>query len=146
MLDVEVLYLTNDSDSTNIVKIRNELIVNETINKIINQTCLKFLTTLDGRIEAIKQVYKISKFVPIYINEGLILQPIYSIKSWKQIYINICNISKINKVNDHVVITFINEKTIYLDISLDRMKRYLKKCLKIKENQIKLMKEEKYYG
>lgn len=146
MLDVEVLYLTNDSDSTNIVKIRNELIVNETINKIINQTCLKFLTTLDGRIEAIKQVYKISKFVPIYINEGLILQPIYSIKSWKQIYINICNISKINKVNDHVVITFINEKTILLEISYERMKRYLKRCLKIKDNQIKKMKEEKYYG
>lgn len=146
MLDVEVLYLTNDSDSTNIVKIRNELIVNETINKIINQTCLKFLTTLDGRIEAIKQVYKISKFVPLYINEGLILQPIYSIKSWKQIYINICNISKINKVNDHVVITFINEKTILLEISYERMKRYLKRCLKIKDNQIKKMKEEKYYG
>lgn len=146
MLDVEVLYLTNDSDSTNIVKIRNELIVNETINKIINQTCLKFLTTLDGRIEAIKQVYKISKFVPIYINEGLILQPIYSIKSWKQIYINICNISKISKVNDHVVITFINEKTILLEISYERMKRYLKRCLKIKDNQIKKMKEEKYYG
>lgn len=146
MLDVEVLYLTNDSDSTNIVKIRNELIVNETINKIINQTCLKFLTTLDGRIEAIKQVYKISKFVPIYINEGLILQPIYSIKSWKQIYINICNISKINKVNDHVVITFINEKTILLEISYERMKRYLKRCLKIKDNQIKKKKEEKYYG
>lgn len=146
MLDVEVLYITNDSDSTNIVKIRNELIVNETINKIINQTCLKFLTTLDGRIEAIKQVYKISKFVPIYINEGLILQPIYSIKSWKQIYINICNISKINKVNDHVVITFINENTILLEISYERMKRYLKRCLKIKDNQIKKMKEEKYYG
>ncbi len=146
MLDVEVLYLTNDSDSTNIVKIRNELIVNETINKIINKTCLKFLTTLDGRIEAIKQVYKISKFVPIYINAGLILQPIYSIKSWKQIYINICNISKINKVNDHVVITFINEKTILLEISYERMKRYLKRCLKIKDNQIKKMKEEKYYG
>ena len=48
MLDVEVLYLINNSDSTNIVKIRNELIVNETIKKILNQTCLKFLTTLDG--------------------------------------------------------------------------------------------------
>ena len=146
MLDVEVLYLIGNSNSTNIVKIRNELIVNETINKIINQTCLKFLTTLDGRIEAIKQVYKISKFVPIYINEGLILQPIYSIKSWKQIYINICNIKKVNKVNDHTVITFINEKTLYLEISYERIKRYLKKCLKIKDNQNKKMKEEKYYG
>lgn len=146
MLDVEVLYLEKNSDSTNIVKIQEELIVNETINKLINKTCLKFLTTLDGRIEAIKQVYKISKFIPIYISDGLILQPIYSNKSWNQLYINICNIKKVNKVNDQAVITFINEKTIFLEISYDRMKRYLKKCLKIKENQIKLMKEEKYYG
>lgn len=146
MLDVEVLYLIKNSDSTNIVKIQEELIVNNTINKIINQTCLKFLTTLDGRIEAIKQVYKISKLVPVYINDGLILQPIYNNKSWNQIYINICNIKNVNKVNDQTVITFINEKTIYLDISLDRMKRYLKRCLKIKDNQNKQMKEEKYYG
>ena len=78
MLDVEVLYIEKNSGSTNIVKIQEKLIVNETINKIINKTCLKFLTTLDGRIEAIKQVYKISKFVPVYISDGLILQPIYS--------------------------------------------------------------------
>ena len=146
MLDVEVLYIEKNSGSTNIVKIQEKLIVNETINKIINKTCLKFLTTLDGRIEAIKQVYKISKFVPVYISDGLILQPIYSNKSWNQLYINICNIKKINKVNDQTVITFINEKTIFLEISYERMKRYLKKCLKIKDNENKKMKEEKYYG
>ena len=146
MLDVDVLYLSKDSYSTNIVKVREEIIVNDTINNLINQTCLEFLTTLDGRIKAIKQVYKISKFVPIYIKDGLILQPIYNNKNWKQIYINICNIKKVNKVNDQVVITFINEKTIYLDISYERMKRYLKKCLKIKDTQNKKMKEEKYYG
>ena len=119
MLDVDVLYIFKDSYSTNIVKVREEVIVNDTINNVINQTCLEFLTTLDGRIKAIKQVYKISKFVPIYIKDGLILQPIYSNKSWKQIYINICNIKKVNKVNDRLVITFINEKTIYLDISYE---------------------------
>ena len=68
------------------------------------------------------------------------------IKNWQQIYINIYNIKKVNKVNDQVVITFINDKVLYLDISYERMKRYLKKCLKIKDNQIKIMKEEKYYG
>ena len=146
MLDVEVLYLEKNSHSTNIVKIQEELIVNETINKIINQTCLKFLTTLDGRIKAVKQVYKISKLVPVYISNGLILQPIYSNKNWNQLYINICNIKKVNKVNDQVVITFINEKTIFLEISYERIKRYLKNCLKIKDNEIKKMKEEKYYG
>lgn len=146
MLDVEVLYLERNGNSTNIVKVRKELIVNDSIYNIINTACLKLLTTIEGRVEAIKQVYKIYKFVPIYINDNLILQPIYNSKSWNQIYINICNIKSVNKVNDQSVITFINEKTIYLDISFDRMKRYLKKCLKIKDNQIKKMKEEKYYG
>lgn len=146
MLDVEVLYLIGDSSSTNIVKVHEEIELDKPIKKVINQTCLKFLTTIEGRIEAIKQVYKISKFVPIYINNNLILQPVNSIKNWQQIYINIYNIKKVNKVNDQVVITFINDKVLYLDISYERMKRYLKKCLKIKDNQIKIMKEEKYYG
>ena len=135
MLDVEILYIITNSNSTNIVKIREDIIVNESINEILNRECLEFLTTLEGRIKAIKQVYKISKFVPIYISNELILQPVYSNKHWQQIYINICNIKKVIKVNDHTVITFINEKTIKLNVSYERMKRYLKKCFKIKENQ-----------
>ena len=98
MLDVEVLYLKRDGNSTNIVKVQKELIVNDSIYNIINIECLKLLTTIEGRVEAIKQVYKIFKFVPIYINEGLILQPIYNSKAWNQIYINICNIKKVNEV------------------------------------------------
>ena len=146
MLDVEVLYLITNSGSTNIVKIRENILVNKTINELLNKACLEFLTTLEGRIKAIKQIYKITKLVPIYIHEDLIFQPVYSNKHWKQIYINICNIKKVIKVNDQTVITFINEKTIYLDISYERMKRYLKKCFKIKENQKNKLKKEKYYG
>ena len=49
------------------------------------------------------------------------------LKSWFLSYylfnsnVKIDNIKKVNKVNDHTVITFINEKTIYLDISYERM-------------------------
>ena len=55
MLDVEVLYLKRNGNSTNIVKVQKELIVNDSIYNVINIECLKLLTTLDGRVEAIKQ-------------------------------------------------------------------------------------------
>lgn len=138
MLDVEILYLIGNSNSTNIVKIHHNIIVNETIYNLINQECLKNLTTYSGRVEATKQIFKIYKLIPIYINQGLILQPLYSRKSYEQIYINICNIKKINKVNDRMVITFINENSIFVDFKVERMKRYLKLCLKIKDYQNKL--------
>lgn len=94
MLDVEVLYLEGNCISTNIVKVQNNIKTKETIYNLLNNICLKQLTTLNGRVEAIKQVYKIFKFVPIYINDNLIFQPIYPNKNWNQIYINICNIKK----------------------------------------------------
>lgn len=137
MLDVEVLYLIGHSNSTNIVKIHNNIILEKTIYNLINEECLKTLTTFDGRVEATKQIFQIYKLIPLYLNEGLILQPLYSSKNYEQIYINICNIKKINKVNDHSVITFINDKTLLVDIKVERIKRYLKRCLKIKDYQNK---------
>jgi competence protein ComK len=137
VLDVEVLYLIGHSNSTNIVKIHNNIILEKTIYNLINEECLKTLTTFDGRVEATKQIFQIYKLIPLYLNEGLILQPLYSSKNYEQIYINICNIKKINKVNDHSVITFINDKTLLVDIKVERIKRYLKRCLKIKDYQNK---------
>lgn len=138
MLDVEVLYLIGNSNSTNIVKIHNNIILEKTIYNLINNECLKTLSTFEGRVEATKQIFQIYKLIPVYINEGLILQPLYSSKNYEQIYINICNIKKINKVNDQTVITFINDKTLFVNIKVERMKRYLKRCLKIKDYQNKI--------
>ena len=138
MLDVEVLYLIGNSNSTNIVKIHNNIILEKTIYNLINNEWLKTLSTFEGRVEATKQIFQIYKLIPVYLNEGLILQPLYSSKNYEQIYINICNIKKINKVNDQTVITFINDKTLFVNIKVERMKRYLKRCLKIKDYQNKI--------
>ena len=138
MLDVEVLYLIGNSNSTNIVKIHNNIIIEKTIYNLINNEWLKTLSTFEGRVEATKQIFQIYKLIPVYLNEGLILQPLYSSKNYEQIYINICNIKKINKVNDQTVITFINDKTLFVNIKVERMKRYLKRCLKIKDYQNKI--------
>jgi competence transcription factor ComK len=146
MLTKDVIYLVKQNRSTKIVDIYKEIQTNELINVVINKACLKHLTTLDGRLEAIKKGYNIYKLTPIYVSDNLVLQPLYSTRSWNQIYINICNIKKVIKVNGLTAITFINDITINIDISYERFNRYYKNCLKIKEDQFNLMKEENFYG
>lgn len=146
MLTKDVIYLVKQNRSTKIVDIYKEIQTNELINVVINKACLKYLTTLDGRLEAIKKGYNIYKLTPIYVSDNLVLQPLYSTRSWNQIYINICNIKKVIKVNGLTAITFINDITINIDISYERFTRYYKNCLKIKEDQFNLMKEENFYG
>ena len=124
MLTKDVIYLVKQNRSTKIVDIYKEIETNELINVVINKACLKHLTTLDGRLEAIKKGYNIYKLTPIYVSDNLVLQPLYSTRNWNQIYINICNIKKVIKVNGLTAITFINDITINIDISYERFKRY----------------------
>ena len=63
MLDVEVLYLIGNSNSTNIVKIHNNIILEKTIYNLINNECLKTLSTFEGRVEATKQIFQIFAFL-----------------------------------------------------------------------------------
>ena len=63
MLNVDVLYLEKNNRSTNIVYSNNKITIEQTIPNILNEACLRSLSTLEGRIKATKQVYKINKFV-----------------------------------------------------------------------------------
>lgn len=147
MLNVDVLYLTKNNRSTDIVYFNQTINILQTIDEILNHECLKTLSTLDGRINAIKQTYHINKLVPIYLNEYLILQPLYSKKSWKQIYINICNIQTIKQVSCGTEIIFKNNLILEVTIPYPRIKQYLEKCLKIKKNQSNKYERGKvYYG
>lgn len=146
MLNVDVLYLEKNNRSTNIVYSNNKITIEQTIPNILNEACLRSLSTLEGRIKATKQVYKINKFVPVYISDQIIMQPLYSNRSWQQIYINICNVKKISKSNTGTIIMFSNNETLIVDISITRIKQYFKKCLKIKNQFNNYERGLIYYG
>ncbi len=145
MLNVDVFYLVKNNRSTNIVYSNKEINIKQTINNILNHECLKTLSTLDGRINAIKQQYNIYKFIPIYLNENLILQPIYPKKHWRQIYINICNVKKIEEIKNGTKILFNKNIILVVETPYPRIKQYLEKCLKIKKNQFNKYERGKFY-
>ncbi len=147
MLNVDVLYLIKNNRSTDIVYFNQTINILETIDNILNRECLKTLSTLDGRINAIKQAYHIKKLVPVYLNDQLILQPLYSKKSWMQIYINVCKIKALEVADKGTKINFNNNIILEVEIPYPRIKQYLEKCLKIKKNQFNKYERGKiYYG
>ena len=72
-MEKTILYIQKGNRSTIIHYINNEVEEKEILlEKYLNNICLEFLTTLSGRIEAIKEKYNIVKNVPIYIKDNLV--------------------------------------------------------------------------
>ena len=103
MQNVDVLYLSKDNRSTNIVCIDGKKTnIDKLLNNVLDELCYQSLSTFNGMVEAINHIYDIHNYVPLYLNEDLILQPIYPKKYWTQIYINITMIKDIIPNNDNI--------------------------------------------
>ena len=82
--------------------------------KYLNRLCLEKITTLEGRIQAIKQTCNIVKNVPIYIDDNLILFSINSFKSVDNIFINSVYIKYIEKQGIKTKIVFYDNECIVI--------------------------------
>lgn len=132
---VDVLYLSKKDRSTYIEYLSSNKTINKPLSTLLNEACLESLSTLNGRLEAIKTIYNISKCIPVYINQNAIMQPLYDKKAWNQIYVNICNIVKLTNNDEQTKILFIGGKVLNVDISMRKLSILINKCLIIKENQ-----------
>lgn len=134
MIDADILYLKKGNRTTVIYQ-KNNMVqeVSQTIEKFLNQFCLKDLTTLDGRIKAISEVYHIKKQIPIYLSNQLILIQIANKKEIDNIYINSCNIIDIIEDNKNTIIYFNDWSKIQIKKSYHLIKKYYNRSLKIRK-------------
>lgn len=138
MQNVDVLYLSKDNRSTNIVCIDGKKTnIDKLLNNVLDELCYQSLSTFNGMVEAINHIYDIHNYVPLYLNEDLILQPIYPKKYWTQIYINITMIKDIIPNNDNTTIIFIDNTSLDVEIATKKFKQLVDQCLKIKNDQLK---------
>lgn len=87
-MDLDILYLKKGNRSTTIkLKNNQEILINNTLKEVLNNYCLKDLTTIEGRMKAISQVFNIRKHIPIYLSENLVLIPTKNKKEIDNIYI-----------------------------------------------------------
>lgn len=134
MIDSDILYLKKGNRTTWIYQ-KNDMVqeVSQTIEKFLNQFCLKDLTTLEGRIKAISEVYHIKKQIPIYLSNQLILIQIANKKEIDNIYINSYNIIDMIKDNNNTVIYFSDGSKIQIEKAYHLIKKYYNRSLKIRK-------------
>ena len=100
-------------------------------NNYINKVLLKDLTTLPGRIDAVKIKYHIYKLVPIYIDKDICLLPLFNLNSDINIYINVYQVLKTINDSNKTKIIFIDGEELYVNINTSTLKNKIKKVLSI---------------
>ncbi len=125
MIDSDILYLKKSNRST-ILYLKNNLKkeIDETLENVLNQYCLKDLTTLEGRTKAISKIYHIKKQIPIYLSNKLILIQIKNKKEIDNLYINSYNIIDIVKDENKTIIIFSDLSEILVNHPMHLIKKY----------------------
>ena len=116
-----------------IISESNELkIYKQKFNDYINKLLINDLTTIDGRINAIRNKYNIHKLTPIYINKNICLLPINSINSDINIYINVFEVTQVISLNKGSEIVFSNQERIKINKSYNSLINRIKKACNIR--------------
>ena len=127
----DILYLKQGNRETIIYTIKEKIVIRDPIEKVINKWCLDSLTTYQGRLDAIKQKYRLKKLVPIYIDKELMLFPIDNKQKLDNVYINSLNILEIDKLANQTKIVFKNKEYLIIDKKYQLINNYYQRCLKI---------------
>lgn len=117
------------------IKINNKTVIQKTFEQYLNSLLIKDLTTYKGRIDAIRIKYNYRKLIPIYICEDLCLIPIENKKSIDNLYLNIYSIKYIDITSN---IIFNDNTIIKLDKKYHIIKKYIKRALTIKKEDINI--------
>ena len=119
-IDLSTIMLIGiDDETTKVVTLENEFIVNESSKKIIDNSCKYFGSSLADRCNGTKRLINIKSKSPVIIEESrnIIFFPLKSVREKNNIWISFNNLDKYVKNGDKTIFIFNNKKEIILDFS-----------------------------
>lgn len=130
-------------NSTKIIEINKEFIINISSLKIIKFNCNFYGSSLNGRLEGTKSLIEVNYKAPIIIEEtnNIIFFPTTSLRLISCSWINFNLILNYEKINNQTVLFFKNNKRILLNISYFSLKNQILRSYKL-YSIIKTRKEE----
>lgn len=124
-MEKDILYIKNNELNIEIRYLFTKKVINKQLNKFLNEECLKYISTLDGRKKAMSRYWGSNYNVPIYISDGVCLLKIDDIY-----YINIYNVDCV--FNNMII--FNNGDTIEIKKSERNIRNKVKKLKDILKN------------
>ncbi len=135
MINLDILYLKKGNRSTTIkLKNNQEILINNTLKEVLNNYCLKDLTTIEGRMKATSQVFNIRKHIPIYLSENLVLIPTKNKKEIDNIYINCYSVIDMIKDEEKTKVIFSDFSELIVNQPIRLLTKYYDNGLKIKKS------------
>lgn len=131
-----------DLKKVKVIELENEIIINNNIKKIIDNSCKFFGSSLLGRQEGTKNMINISVKAPIIIEESknIIFFPTKSPREKDCIWISYNNLIKYIKNNSKVTLFFKNNIIIDLDVSYYIIDNQITRCIKLEKELYKRKK------
>jgi len=94
--------------------------------KYINDLCLEYGSTLEGRIKSFKKNYGILNNTPILVNNQIALIPLKSIRKYDSVLINYFEVFRIEKMEGNVLVYYHDNTTLEVDISFTLLTKKMK--------------------
>lgn len=139
MIDYEInsetlLIMPFSNGKSKIYEFDREFLTNRISNDIINDSCLFFGSTLEGRREAVKNILGIDLKVPILVEDtrNIIFFPTANCIHKNAIWISYQNLLKYYKFDEFsTVLCFRNNKQITVDVRYNIIDNQVIRCMKL---------------
>ena len=119
-IDLSTLMLIGETDeSTKVITINSEFIINNSAKKIIDESCKFFGSSLSDRIKATNRLVNMASKTPIVVEESrnIIFFPLRSTREKNNIWISFNNLDKYEKDGNNTIFCFKCGKKIILNFS-----------------------------
>ncbi len=126
-----VMLIGNSLESTKVVTIEKEFIINCNSKEIINNSCRFFGSSLIERGNMSKRLINISSKVPIFIEESrnIIFFPLKSTREKINIWISFNNLLEYEQVGKKTLLKFKNNKEVLVDFSYYMIDNQVTRCM-----------------
>jgi competence transcription factor ComK len=131
MVKEDILYIYQDGKETMAVTKEGRKTLGTHLEEFLSPYCLEYLTTLKGRIDAIKIKYRIRKNVPLFIDETLNLFPTSDLKDSNNIYLNAYNIKRVYDFQKGTKVEFKSGQELTISQPYSKVYRHYRRAMDI---------------
>ncbi|MBQ8219019.1 MAG: competence protein ComK [Bacilli bacterium] len=119
-IDLSTLMLIGlGNDNTKVITSDTDFVINTNCNKIVDDSCEYFGSSLSDRIKMTNKLIKVSSKAPIIIEESrnIIFFPLKSVRDNNNIWISFNNLDNYQKYGKKTILNFKCGKSITIDFS-----------------------------
>jgi hypothetical protein len=131
MVKEDILYIYHHNKETIVMVKEGKKVLESSLEEFLSPYFLEYLTTLKGRVDAIRLKYHIRKNVPLFVDETLNLFPTSDLKDLNNIFLNAYNIKRVYDFQRKTKVEFKSGHELIISQPYSKVYRHYRRALDI---------------